>query len=90
MEAYPNYTDFDTGRMPADALFHAEVTVLLRAAAANGGSLAGKTLAVYVDKPMCNSCNKLLPLVGIELGNPVVIFIGPNGVQKKMFSGSWD
>ena len=54
---YPGVMDTkNIGRMPNDAVFHAEATLLLRAAQANGGTLAGKTLEVLVDKGMCQSC----------------------------------
>ena len=41
------------GRYPNNAVFHAEATCLLRAARANGGTLAGKTIDVTVDREMC-------------------------------------
>jgi hypothetical protein len=77
------------GQAPNNAVFHAETTVLLRAARANGGSLAGKSLEIHVDRPMCPSCNRILPLVGLELGDPAVTFIGPSGVPKTMRGGAW-
>jgi hypothetical protein len=44
---YPDVLDSrDVGRMPANSLFHAEATALLRAANANRGSLNGRTLHV--------------------------------------------
>ena len=53
---YPNTMDTkNIGRMPNNALFHAEVTVLLRAARDNGGTLAGKTFEVFVDRIMCEN-----------------------------------
>ena len=77
------------GRMPNNALFHAEVTVLLRAARDNGGTLAGKTFEVFVDRIMCENCKKVLPLVGQELGNPTVIFTDESGGRRIMRSGQW-
>jgi len=66
----------NTGQKPNDAVFHAETTLLLRAAKENGGTLTGRTLEVYVDGTICpTSCPKVLPLVGLELGNPTVLFI---------------
>jgi hypothetical protein len=44
------------GEMPNDAVYHAEATVLLRAARESGRTLAGKTLEVIVDRRMCDSC----------------------------------
>lgn len=79
----------DIGKMPNNALFHAETTVLLRAARENGGSLAGLTLEVFADRPMCNNCDQILPYVGLELGNPTVTFIGPTGSRKTMRNGGW-
>jgi hypothetical protein len=77
------------GAMPNNALYHAEATVLLRAARENGGSLSGKNLVVVVDKPVCLSCQTLLPLVGMELGNPTVTFVDPYGEISIMRNGSW-
>jgi hypothetical protein len=77
------------GRKPNDALFHAETTVLLRAAREKGGSLAGRTLTVHVDDKLCNNCQIVLPYVGLELGNPTVTFIDPNGLEKTMRDGAW-
>jgi hypothetical protein len=77
------------GRMPLNALYHAETNALLRAARANGGSLAGRVLEVVVDRPMCDSCKKMLPYVGLELGNPTVTFVEPNGTTRVMRDGRW-
>jgi hypothetical protein len=90
LEKYPDVLTADNiGRRPNDALFHAETTVLLRAARENGGSLAGQTLEVFVDRPMCRSCDLVLPYVGWELGNPTVTFVGPTGLRKTMRNGRW-
>jgi hypothetical protein len=75
--------------MPKDALFHAETTVLLRAALKAGGTLAGRALTVHVDGKLCNNCEAALPYVGLELGNPTVTFIDPKGLTKTMRSGGW-
>jgi len=79
----------NTGQMPNNAVFHAETTVLLRAARENGGSLAGQSLEIHVDRPMCSSCDRILPLIGRELGDPTVTFVGPSGVPKIMRGGVW-
>ncbi len=79
----------NVGQRPNDAVFHAETTTLLRAARENGGSLAGQSLEVHVDRPMCSSCDRILPLVGLELGDPTVTFIGPSRVPKTMRGGVW-
>jgi len=90
LEKYPDVMDTkDIGRRPNDALFHAETTVLLRAARANGGNLVGQSLVVHSDRPLCQSCEKLLPYVGLELGNPIVTFVEPRGHTKAMHNGSW-
>lgn len=90
LEKYPTILDAgDVGRRPNDALFHAETTVLLRAARNNGGTLAGRTLDILVDKEMCPSCDKVLPLVGVEVGNPTVTFTGPKGEMAAMKNGTW-
>ena len=70
---------------------HAEATVLLKSAGANGGTLAGQTVEVYVDREMCaTSCRKVLPLLGLELGNPTVTFIdSQTGAKMIMRDGKW-
>ena len=78
------------GQYPMDGLYHAETNVLLRAAREYGGTLAGRTLEVVVDGAMCPSCQRILPKVGMELGNPTVIFIGPRGQTRTMRKGEWD
>jgi hypothetical protein len=76
------------GRMPNDALYHAEATFLLRAARENGGSLAGRELTVVSDRPMCSSCQTVLPYLGLRLGNPSVTFVTPTG-HRSLINGSW-
>lgn len=45
LEKYPDkFATNNIGRMPGDALFHAETTVLLRSARQSGGILTGRTL----------------------------------------------
>lgn len=91
IEKYPKIMSTDNvGRRPNDALFHAESTVLLRTARANGGSLAGKTIEVTVDKDMCRSCEAVLPKLGLELGNPTVTFRDLDGnIVGIMRDGDW-
>jgi hypothetical protein len=87
---YPETFDRENiGRMPNNALYHAETTVLLRAARENGGTLTGKTLEVYVDNPMCNNCDVVLPYVGLRVGNPTVTFIDSNKAVNTMRDGRW-
>lgn len=81
------------GSMPNDALYHSETNVLTRAARENGGTLAGQKLIVYTDRPMCNNCEKILPRVGLELGNPEVTYVYETGKGdariKIMRDGRW-
>jgi hypothetical protein len=73
--------------MPNNAVFHAETTVLLRAARENGGALAGRTLEIYVDGEVCNNCEIVLPKVAFELGNPTVTVIDNVGRTLTMRDG---
>jgi immunity protein Imm1 of predicted polymorphic toxin system len=75
---------------PHDSFFHAEATLLFRAAAENGDTLAGKAFDVLVDRIICYSCKRWLPRMGLELGNPTVSFVDPSGVKRTMRNGSWD
>ena len=79
------------GQMPLNALFHAETNILLRAARENGGSLAGRTLEVFVDGKTCNNCERMLGHVARELGNPTVTFTNiRNGrVMGVVRDGRW-
>jgi hypothetical protein len=87
---HPDLMDSDNiGRMPNNTVFHAETTVLLRAARENGGTLGGRTLEVYVDADMCNNCELVLPKIGLELGNPTVTFIDNSGRRLTMHDGHW-
>ncbi len=64
------------GWAPNDALYHAEATVLLRAWEQNDRTLEGKELLVVVNRKMCDtSCPTVLPLLGLELGNPKITFV---------------
>jgi hypothetical protein len=77
------------GQIPNNALYHAEATVLLRAARENGGTLSGKSIEVTVDRRICDSCARILPLIGQELGNPEVTFIDAFGNVRTMRDGVW-
>jgi hypothetical protein len=91
VEKHPKVFAYNNvGQRPNDALFHAETTVLLRAARENGGTLAGRTLTVFGDTDTCLSCRQVLPYVGVELGNPTVTFVHPDGSTRTMRDGSWD
>jgi hypothetical protein len=91
VQKYPEVMKRDNlGQKPNDALFHAEATVLLRAARQNGGTLVGKNLEVFVDRPVCaSSCQKVLPYLGKELGDPKVTFVDINGTRMTMQNGAW-
>lgn len=80
----------NVGRIPNDALYHAESTLLLRAARLDGGTLAGRVLEVTVDRPLCASCNRVLPYLGLHLGNPTATFVGPGGVRQTIRDGRWE
>jgi hypothetical protein len=87
---YPDIMQTEsTGQKPNDAVFHAEANVLLRAARENSGTLSGRTLEVHSDREMCNSGPVVLPKLGLELGNPTVTFVEPNGERRTMRNGKW-
>jgi hypothetical protein len=88
---YPDEMGFDNlGRTPNDSLFHAESTILLRAAKDNGGSLANRSIEIYVDQPVCDSCGKMLTKLGLELGNPYVVYVERDtGLRNEMWNGEW-
>jgi hypothetical protein len=77
--------------IPHDAFYHAETNLLLRAARENGGSLAGRSLDVFVDNETCWSCEQILGRVGLELGNPTVTFINTKSgrVMGTVRDGRW-
>lgn len=77
------------GHKPNDALFHAEANALMRAAEPYGGSLAGRTIEMRVDRSLCRSCGVVLPYIGLQLGNPTVRFIDAFGRLKTMKNGQW-
>lgn len=76
INAYPLFMNEDSlGGKPNDSLFHAEATILLRAAHENGGALRDKIIIIYVDRPVCAGCTTVLPLLARELGSPKVMII---------------
>lgn len=90
MEKYPDVMNtLNAGQAPNNALFHAESNILMRAARKYGGSLAGKEFDVYVDRPMCSSCKRVLPLLSRELGSPTVRFIDTRGNVLVLRGDSW-
>ena len=90
VELYPGVMATENlGHIPNNALFHAEANALMRAAQTNGGTLAGRTLEIRVDRPMCDSCDTVLPLIGVHLGNPTVRLTDGNGELWIMRDGTW-
>ncbi|HZP69301.1 MAG TPA: hypothetical protein VFB29_05095 [Pseudolabrys sp.] len=91
IDKYPDVLRADNiGHVPNDSLFHAESTVLLRAAKDNNGTLEGRTIEVHTDRKICvTSCVRVLPKLGLELGNPNVTFIQPDGTTRTMRDGRW-
>jgi hypothetical protein len=92
VDKYPNeLRTKNIGSVPNDSFYHAESNVLMRAARENDGTLEGLTIDVHTDREICGpSCMKVLPKLGIELGNPRVTFIGPSGTRRTMKSGDWE
>jgi hypothetical protein len=93
LSKYPDVMSTENiGGMPNNVLFHAEATVLLRAARESGGTLAGKILEVVVDNNMCSRCTdtEVLPKLGLELGNPTVTYIDKLKRIKTMKNGRWN
>lgn len=91
IDRYPDVLRTDNiGHVPNDSLFHAESTVLLRAAKDNNGTLEGRAIEVHTDRKICvTSCERVLPKLGLELGNPSVTFIQPDGTIRTMRDGRW-
>jgi len=44
---------------------------------------------MHVDRTMCDRCEKVLPLVGLELGDPMVTIVDPNQEISIMHNGAW-
>jgi len=89
---YPDALDRgNSGEVPNDGFYHAEMTALLRTARSNGGSLAGRNIEIHIDDVMCRrSCPIVLPIAGMELGNPTVTFVDKFGRRDIMRNGRWD
>jgi hypothetical protein len=79
VQKYPNIMSTNhLGQIPNNALSHAETNILLRAARANGGTISGRDITVWVDRDLCSSCATVLPKLGLELGNPNMTYVDPN------------
>lgn len=92
VDKYPNeLRTKNIGSVPNDSFYHAESNVLMRAARENNGTLEGRTINIHTDREICGpSCMKVLPKLGIELGNPRVTFIGPSGSRRTIKDGDWE
>ena len=71
------------------------ITRLLRIAKElrkRGRTIAGRVLEIYVDHDVCDyTCRKILPRIGLELGNPMVTFVSTEtGQRRTMWNGEWD
>ena len=86
VEKYPELMSVDNlGRSKCNA----ETTLLLRAARLLGGNLDGQEIEFEVDRQMCRHCFKILPKVGLELGNPTVRIRDGLGTYRTMRNGEW-
>lgn len=74
--------------MPNNALFHAEANALLRAEA-GGQYLSGRIIDMQVDRRLCRSCEDVLPLLGLQVGNPTVRITDGTGALWVMRDGRW-
>ncbi|MDC7785672.1 hypothetical protein PQJ75_06180 [Rhodoplanes sp. TEM] len=78
------------GQIPNNSLFHAEATILLRASRDFSGSLDETAIQVFVDRDLCFSCRRALPVLGLELGNPRVTYVErSSGRRSEMWNGRW-
>lgn len=89
VERYPDAMATDNlGYMPNNGLFHAEANALLRAEA-GGRYLSGRIIDMQVDRRLCRSCEDVLPLVGLQVGNPTVRITDGTGALWIMRDGIW-
>lgn len=89
VERYPDVMATDNlGHMPNNALFHAEANALLLAEA-GGRYLSGPTIEMLVDRQLCPSCDRVLPLVGLRVGNPTVRIIDGARDLSIIRDGNW-
>jgi hypothetical protein len=80
---------YNIGGEPNNALYHAEATLLFRMRDSLGGTLAGRTFNVTVDRPMCRACELVLPHLGMHLGNPRVSYYDSAGLRGIMHYSEW-
>lgn len=89
VEGYPDVMATNNlGYMPNNALFHAEANALLRAEA-GGQYLSGRIIDMQVDRRLCRSCEDVLPLLGLQVGNPTVRITDGTGAIWVMRDGRW-
>lgn len=80
----------NVGGVPNNSLYHAETTILLRAAREIDGGLAGRNISIHVDRSACWSCKEVLPLLALELGNPTITYVEiSTGKTSVLHNGSW-
>lgn len=77
------------GRFPNNAAFHAEANALMRAAQVYGGTLSGREIEMRTDRELCWSCETLLPLIALQLGNPRVRIVDGAGQVWILRDGIW-
>jgi hypothetical protein len=85
IQLYPEVMkELNKGWMPNDSMFHAEVTSLLRLYRATNGILRGRTIRLKVDRRVCDSCEKVLPILRHELGDPKIILVDFFGLESQL------
>jgi hypothetical protein len=90
LQQFPKFMNqYNIGGEPNNALYHAEATVLLRMRDSFGGTLAGRTFDVTVDRTLCPICEQLLPRLGMHLGNPRISYYDRAGLHGVMRDNRW-
>jgi hypothetical protein len=89
IDQFPRVMSRRVGEWPNHALHHAESTVLLRMRESLGGTLAGRSFTVTVDRPICGVCRHILPSLGEHLGNPRVTYYDSGGLRGIMHHREW-
>jgi hypothetical protein len=57
---------------------------LLRLSRASGGILHGRKIRLKVDRELCKNCEKVLPLLRHELGDPEITLIDYFGFESHL------
>lgn len=90
IDEYPDpMSKTNLGQIPNNAVFHAEANALLRAAQVSGGTLGGREIEMRTDRRLCESCDSLLPNIGLQLGNPKIRIIDGTGALWILRNGLW-